>query len=117
MDTDELSMTNLRSDNVNKVLRAKQNAVMEMSKSIPPPTVGGKDVRTSKQKLADEHTIKFQVAQKQLFDEALVRHQKEMEIVRSITQEQRSTNMQKLLENQTFMKDWMKEGKKDWRKN
>lgn len=59
MDTDELSMTNLRSDNVNKVLRAKQNAVMEMSKSIPPPTVGGKDVRTSKQKLADEHTIKF----------------------------------------------------------
>lgn len=90
---------------------------MEMSKSIPAPTVGGKDIRTSKQKLADEHNIRFDVAQKQLFDSALQAHEDEMREIQRITQEQRMSSIHKLIENQTFMKDWMKEGKDNWRVN
>lgn len=40
-----------------------------------------------------------------------------MQLIRSITQEQRATNMTKLIENKTFMQDWMKEGKRNWRSN
>ena len=90
---------------------------MEMSKSIPAPTVGGKDIRTSKQKLADEHNIRFDVAQKQLFDSTLQAHEDEMREIQRITQEQRMSSIHKLIENQTFMKDWMKEGKDNWRVN
>lgn len=93
------------------ILANKREATMEMSKTIPPPTVGGKDIRTSKQKLADLRTIGYDVAQKTLFDSALAAHQAEMDLIKSITQEQRTTNMQKLMENQTFMKEWIQEGK------
>ena len=61
-DANEMSMSGLKPGSVNKVLQAKQNKVMEMSKTILPPTVGGKDVRSAKQKLADQHTIAFDVA-------------------------------------------------------
>ena len=53
-----------------------------MTKTIPPPTVGGKDIRTSKQKLADARTLGFEVAQKTLFDNALEAHQQEMEQIK-----------------------------------
>ena len=98
-----MTMTSLNTGSVNKVLQAKQNKVMEMSKTILPPTVGGKDVRSAKQKLADQHTIRFDVAQKQLFERSLEKHNEEMQLIRSITQEQRATNMTKLMENKTFM--------------
>lgn len=98
-----MTMTGLNTGSVNKVLQAKQNKVMEMSKTILPPTVGGKDVRSAKQKLADQHTIRFDVAQKQLFERSLEKHNEEMQLIRSITQEQRATNMTKLMENKTFM--------------
>ena len=112
-----MTMTGLNTGSVNKVLQAKQNKVMEMSKTILPPTVGGKDVRSANQKLADQHTIKFDVAQNQLFERSLEKHNEEMQLIRSITQEQRATNMTKLMENKTFMHDWMKEGKRNWRSN
>ena len=73
-----MTMTGLNTGSVNKVLQAKQNKVMEMSKTILPPTVGGKDVRSAKQKLADQHTIRFDVAQKQLFERSLQKHNEEM---------------------------------------
>ena len=98
-----MTMTGLNTGSVNKVLQAKQNKVMEMSKTILPPTVGGKDVRSAKQKLADQHTIRFDVAQKQLFERSIEKHNEEMQLIRSITQEQRATNMTKLMENKTFM--------------
>ena len=49
----EMSLTNLQKDKMHTILKNKADATMEMSKSIPPPTVGGKDIRTSKQKRAD----------------------------------------------------------------
>ena len=114
---DEFSMTGLGKDKMHTILQSKRDQTMEMSKSIPAPTVGGKDIRTAKQKLADEHNIRFDVAQKQLFDSALQAHDDEMREIQRITQEQRMSSIHKLIENQTFMKDWMKEGKDNWRVN
>lgn len=114
---DELTMTGFGKDKMHTILQSKRDQTMEMSKSIPPPTVGGKDIRTQKQKLADQHNIRFDVAQKQLFDSALQAHENEMKEIQRITQEQRMGSIHKLIENQTFMKDWMKEGKDNWRIN
>jgi hypothetical protein len=47
-DPEDFSMTNLQKGKMHTILKNKQDATMEMSKSIPPPTVGGKDVRTAK---------------------------------------------------------------------
>jgi hypothetical protein len=47
-DPEDLSMTNLQKGKMHTILKNKQDATMEMSKSIPPPTVGGKDIRTAK---------------------------------------------------------------------
>jgi len=88
-----------------------------MSKSIPPKTVGGKDIRTAKQTRADNRTLGYDVAQKQLFDNAMATHQREMEEIRQITQSQRESNINKLKDNQQFMKDWTAEGKDNWRVN
>jgi len=54
-------MTNIKNSTVHKVVAKKQNEVMELSASIVPPTVGGKDVRTNKQKLQDKRIISFEV--------------------------------------------------------
>ena len=70
-DPDELSMTNIKKGTIHKVVQKKQNEVMELSASIQPPTVGGKDVRSNKQKLQDKRIIAFEVNQKKLFDSAL----------------------------------------------
>lgn len=67
-------MTNFPKDKMHTILKNKADATMEMSKSIPPPTVAGKDIRSSKQKRADQRNIAFDVAQKTLFDSALSAH-------------------------------------------
>jgi hypothetical protein len=54
---------------------------MELSSSIQPPTVGGKDVRSNKQKLQDKRIISFEVNQKKLFDSALEAQQVEMSLI------------------------------------
>lgn len=41
----------------------------------------------------------------------------ETNMLRSIQQSKRQENIQKLKENQQFMKDWMTEGKRNWKKN
>lgn len=92
-------MTGLKNFKMHTILSNKRDATMEMSNSILPPTVGGRDVRTSKQKFADKRTIGYDVAQKTLFDNAFSAHQAEMDLIKSITQEQRNTNMHKLMEN------------------
>jgi len=60
---------------------------MTMSKSIPPPTIGGKDIRTKKQIMADNRSIGFDVNQKLLFENALASHEAEMQFIKSITQQ------------------------------
>jgi len=77
-DPDEHSMTNMQSGKMHTILKNKQDATMEMTKSIPPPTVGGKDIRTAKQTRANNRTLAYDVAQKQLFDSALATHEAEM---------------------------------------
>ena len=54
-------MSGLKNAQINKILQAKQGKTLEMSKSIPPPTVGGKDIRTAKQKRQDNRVIGFDV--------------------------------------------------------
>ena len=110
-------MTGLKNAKMHTILANKREATMEMTRTIPPPTVGGKDIRTSKQVRADNRTLGYDVAQKTLFDNALKSHQAEMDLIKSITQGQREANIHKLTENQTFMKDWIQEGKKNWRIN
>jgi hypothetical protein len=73
-DPDEASMTGLKNAKMHTILSNKRDATMEMTKTIPPPTVGGKDVRTSKQKFADKRTLGYDVAQKTLFDNAFTAH-------------------------------------------
>jgi hypothetical protein len=74
-DPDEPSMTGLKTTKMHTILANKRDATLQMTKTIPPPTVGGKDIRTSKQRLADARTLGFDVAQKTLFDNALAAHQ------------------------------------------
>jgi hypothetical protein len=78
-------MSGLKNTQINKILAAKHTKTLEMSKSIPPPTVGGKDIRTAKQKRQDNRNIGFEVTQMQLFDNALKAHEAEMEFIRSLT--------------------------------
>ncbi len=40
-----------------------------------------------------------------------------MQFIKSLVQEQRETNRTKLIENQTFMKEWIKEGEQNWKVN
>jgi len=40
-----------------------------------------------------------------------------MSLIQKIAQEQRSLQQTKLFENQTFMKEWIAEGKKKWQLN
>lgn len=70
-DPEEFSMTNLKNGTIYKVIDKKQKEVLELSSSIKPPTVGGKDIRSNKQKALDNRTIAFDVNQKKLFDSAL----------------------------------------------
>lgn len=113
----EHSMTNLKNGKMHTILQGKLDRTMELTKTIPPPTVGGKDIRTSKQKLADQRTLAYDVAQKTLFDSAQSAHDQEMQFIKSIVLEQRETNRTKLIENQTFMKEWIKEGEQNWKVN
>ena len=94
-----MSMTNLKNGQLHKIITAKREATMELTKSIPAPTVGGKDIRTAKQVRQDNRTLAFDVAQKTLFDNALAAHQAEMALIQSISQEQRNMNITKLIEN------------------
>ena len=84
-DPDEASMTGLKNAKMHTILANKREATMEMTRTIPPPTVGGKDIRTSKQVRADNRTLGYDVAQKTLFDNALKSHQAEMDLIKSIT--------------------------------
>ena len=44
-----MSMTNFKNGQLHKIITAKREANMELTKSIPASTVGGKDIRTAKQ--------------------------------------------------------------------
>jgi len=43
-------MTNIKNAVLHNVLTKHNEKTLEQTKSIPPPTVGGKDIRTAKQK-------------------------------------------------------------------
>lgn len=62
------SMTNLRNGRMHTILKSKQQQILELSQSIPPPTVSGKDVRTNNKKMMDARTVSFDVAKKLLID-------------------------------------------------
>ena len=65
------TMTGLKASTVQRKLAQSIEKTMSLAGSIQPRTVNGKDVRTKKQRLQDAHLIKFEVAQKNLFDDAL----------------------------------------------
>jgi len=48
--------------------------------------VGGKDVRTKKQKYQDAHLIKFEVAMKNNFDNAIAQDSNERDLVHTLQQ-------------------------------
>jgi len=56
-----MSMTNIQNAMLHKVFTKNKEHTLEQSKSILPPTVGGKDIRTAKQKLADNRILAFDV--------------------------------------------------------
>lgn len=66
-----MSMTNIQNAVLHKVMVKHESNTLEQTKTIPPPTVGGKDIRTAKQKRQDNRTLAFDVNQKTLFDAAL----------------------------------------------
>ena len=63
-----MSMTNFQNGALAKVLAKKQESTLDQTKEIPPPTVGGKDIRTNKQKAQQNRTLAFDVNQKTLFE-------------------------------------------------
>ena len=67
-DPEMMSMTNFQNGALAKVLAKKQESTLDQTKEIPPPTVGGKDIRTNKQKAQQNRTLAFDVNQKTLFE-------------------------------------------------
>ena len=65
---------------------------MSLGGTIKPRTVGGKDIRTAKQRLQDQHLIKFEVAQKLLFDDAEANAKIEADLLATIQQNKRANN-------------------------
>ena len=114
---DMMSMTGLKNGTMHKVMTKKNERTLEQTKSIPAPTKGGKDVRTAKQKRQDNRTLGYDVAQKTMFEASLKADADMHAEVERLRQEQRHMNQTKLRENQTFMKEWAAEGKKNWREN
>jgi len=45
-------------------MEEKLQKTQSMASTIPPKTIGGKDMRTNKTKRMDRHLIKYDVAQK-----------------------------------------------------
>ena len=54
-------MTNLKSTTYNKVLSKKLDQTNTIGATLPPKSVGGKDIRTNKMKLQDNYLLKFDV--------------------------------------------------------
>ncbi len=77
-------MTGLKQGTVNKKLQQTYEKTVNLAGTIPPKTVGGKDVRTQKQKRQDAHLIKFDVAMKNNFDNALAQDSNERALVNKI---------------------------------
>jgi len=69
---------------VNKVLDKRMQKTLKLQDTITAPTVGGKDIRSNKQKLQDNHLLKFKVAQKLLFEDAQANDEKERELIASL---------------------------------
>ena len=90
---------------------------MTLGGSIKPRTVGGKDMRTARQKKQDAALIHFEVAQKNLFDTALAQGDAEKTLIKTIQQKKRADNRMKLADNQEFMQEWEMEGRENWKTN
>ena len=106
-------MTGLKLGTVQKVMTNKMMKTNNMAGSIKPTRgiVGTKDMRTINQKMQDNHLMRFEVAQKNLFDQALDQADAERTLVATIQQRKRADNRNKLRENQDFMREWEEEGR------
>lgn len=82
-----MSMTNIQNAVLHKVMKKHDQHNLEQTKNIPPPTVGGKDIRTAKQKHQDNRTLAFDVNQKTLFDAALTNDKEQSNTLWNLQQE------------------------------
>ena len=110
-------MTGLKLGTVQKKINQNFEKTMGLAGTIDPKTVGGKDIRTTKQKRQDANLVKFDIAMKKNFDNALAQDSNERDLVNRLQQSKRADNRRKLRENQEFMKEWEEEGRYNWQAN
>lgn len=67
--------------------------------------------------LIEQKLLKFEERKERLELKAIRDQQKEDQLVHSLLMERRQQQIEQLKENQEFMDEWMKKGKKDWGKN
>lgn len=78
------TMTGLKASTVQKKLQSNFEKTMNLAGTIQPRTVAGKDMRTKKQKYQDSHLIKFEVAMKNNFDNAIAQDSNERDLVHTL---------------------------------
>ena len=84
LELEETTQSNLKKSTVNKVLDKRMQKTFKLKDTITAPTVGGKDIRSNKQKMQDNHLLKFKVAQVLLFEDAQANDDKERELIASL---------------------------------
>ena len=70
-------MTNLKSTTYNKVVSKKLEETAAIGSTLPPKTVGGKDIRTNKMKKQDDHLLRYDVTMAKNFQSAQQAHEEE----------------------------------------
>ena len=97
--TEETTMTGLRVGTVQRKLQQNFDNTVARLGEINVRTVGGKDVRTNKQRTEDLAVARFQVARNALFSSAKQMENNEKTLISTIQQQKRSENRRKLREN------------------
>ena len=81
---EETTLTGLKKSTVDRKISERLGQTKTLAGTIKARTVGGKDIRTAKQKLQDNHLIKYEVAQKLLFEDAQANGKAEAELIATI---------------------------------
>ncbi|CDW87464.1 mitogen-activated protein kinase organizer [Stylonychia lemnae] len=91
--------------------------VMQLKTTLPTLNKFQTMNRSKKLESIEKTLLKFEHTKKQQDDYAYKSQKDEEELINKLYQDQRQMSMNKMKENQQFMKDWEKEGRKNWGQN
>jgi len=107
-----MTMTGLSYDMVQTKLKKSQQAEKIAVRKGLQPTIKSKKLGIIENKL-----LKFEERKERLELKAIREQQREDQLVHHLLMERRQQQIEQLKENQEFMDEWMKKGRKDWTTN